>query len=141
MPLRSYIDKLETLTPILEDTENKRQKVLDFMRHAPCICFLKNADTGKYEFANAAMCEALNKTENEVIGKTDYELLSLDEAKISTNHDLEVLAEKKELITIRKVKGKVYLVAKFLVVNGGTSIGGFGIEFPENFKLVYSKEE
>ena len=135
-PIKPYIDRLESLTNVLEDHENKRQKVLDFMRSAPCLCFMKEGTTGKYQFANAALCSVMDLEESAILGKTDFDLFSVEDAREFAKFDSKVLNEKHSFVIIQSIKHKVYLIAKFLVVNGGESVGGFAFEIPSSFKLV-----
>lgn len=45
-----------------------------------------------YRVANAAFCEFLGKSQNEIIGKTDYDLFPPDEAEAYRKGDVEVMA-------------------------------------------------
>lgn len=141
MPIRPQFVKLEALGRELEAAENKRQSVLTFMELAPCICFMKNADTGRYEFISQTGCEAMGKTEHEIIGHTDWELFPEELAKQMIGHDLKVLKSREPVKTIEarafNSDGAVslYLVSKFLVINGHESIGGIAVEIPDTFKL------
>ena len=136
---RPHLVKLEQLGAQLEKSEAKRQHILEFMKKAPCICFMKDAETGKYQFMNAAGLTALGKTEEEVIGFTDVDLLPEWAAKRLVEHDLRVLKEKEPTMVLEASayakKEAFYLVIKFLVQNGSTSIGGLAVELPGVFKL------
>lgn len=138
-PIKPYLERLTSLTNVLEESENKRQKIIDFMRQAPCICFIKEGATGKYEYVNNALCEAMGLTEDQVIGKTDLELIDLPTAQISVAVDLRILKDKQPIVTIEQINHKMYIVCKFLVVNGGDGVGGFGLELPTTFRLEYAK--
>lgn len=138
-PVRPYMQRLSTLTNILEEKENNRQKILDFMQNAPCICFMKDSTTGKYEFVNKAFCDVEKLTLESVLGKTDWELFPLEQARLQTNYDLEVLKHKQSIIYITSRHDKLYILSKFLVVNGTISIGCFGLALPPLFTLE-SKE-
>lgn len=129
----SDFSRLESLTHILEVKENNRQKVLDFMAHAPCICFMKSTKTGAYEFVNNAMCDVVGKSRDEIIGKTDLDLFPLEEAALRTSYDLRVLKDRHPIIYISKRGHDVFIFTKFLVINGEESIGCFGLELPALF--------
>lgn len=136
---RPHLVRLEQLGAQLEKSESKRQHVLEFMKKAPCICFMKDAETGKYQFMNAAGLTALERAEDEVIGFTDADLLPEWAAKRLIEHDLRVLKEKEPTMVLEASayakKEAFYLVIKFLVQNGSTSIGGLAVELPGVFKL------
>jgi len=138
-PISEQMDRLRELSGTLDYYEHKRQKVLDFMTKAPVICFMKDASTGKYQFISEKGAEALGKKEEEIIGKTDWQLLCEEDAKISIAHDIKVLKDNQEFAAIesRRFRGKVslYLVSRFLIKNGETSIGGFAFEVPDIFRL------
>lgn len=143
--LQEQIVRLKELSDTLEYYEHKRQKVLDFMRKAPVVCYMKDAETGRYQFISEKGAEALGRPESEIIGKTDWELLPEEDYKITIAHDLKVLKDKEEFAAIetRRIKDKtrLYLVARFLIQNGETSIGGFAFEVPETFRLEPIKKE
>jgi PAS domain-containing protein len=134
-PLRPYIAELYDLTDILEAHENKRHKILEFMSKAPCLCFMKSGDTGKFEYVNKAFCQLVQKMEEEIIGRTALELFDLKVAQRMVEYDLQVLKTRMPVILLNRVSGKIFLVSKFLIVNGGDSIGGFGVEIPDTFVL------
>lgn len=141
VPIRPYLQKLQNLTEVLEESENQRQKIIEFMKHAPCLCFMKSAETGKYEYVNNAMCEVMKMHTEAVLGKTDWELFSAEAAMNYISYDVRVLKEKKPVVVILSFDNKMYIIAKFLVINGSTSIGGFGLELPASFTLEQGKEE
>ena len=141
MSIRPQLQKLEELGKQLEQNENKRQKVLTFMQEAPCICFMKDAETGRYQFMSKIGCEAMGRTESEIVGKTDWELFPERMANSLINHDVKVLKERTPIVTIEPRSYKenssgLSLVAKFIVVNGGESIGGLAFELPDTFRMA-----
>lgn len=140
MPLTEFMHKLEELSDELNLLELKRKKVLDFMTKAPVICFMKDAQTGKYQFMSKKGAEAYGLPENEVIGKTDLEIFPEDVAKQTILHDLKVLKDGEPTVALEMRRfgskdPKLYLISRFLVSNGDTSIGGFAFEVPDTFRL------
>lgn len=144
-PLQEQITRLKELSGTLDYYEHKRQKVLDFMKKAPVICYMKDAETGKYQFISEKGAEAMGLPEKEIIGKTDWQLLPEDIASVAIGHDVKVLREKEEFVALEvrayKNKSCLYLVSRFLIVNGETSIGGFAFEVPETFRLESVKKD
>jgi hypothetical protein len=138
-PIREHMEKLRALSATLDASEHKRQKVLDFMQKAPMICFVKDAETGRYQFISAKGAEAVGLPENQIIGKTDWEIYPENIAKMLLAHDIKVLKEREEFIAIESRtyadKTALYLVSRFLIENGATLIGGFAFEIPDTFRL------
>ncbi len=143
--LHEQLTRLKELSDELDYYEHKRQKVLDFMKKAPIICYMKDAVTGRYQFISEKGAQVFGLAEHEIIGKTDWELLSAESAKLAISNDVKVLKEKIELasLEVRKYADKscLYLVSRFLIVNGETSIGGFAFEVPETFRLESVKKD
>lgn len=140
MPIKPYIEKIHELSSQLAVTEHKRQKIVEFMDQAPCVCYAKEADTGMYEYANSYFLTILGKTLDQVIGRTDIDLFSENTAKNLISHDIEVLKEGKSVVAIEAFytaqhTRELFIVVKFLIVNGGKSIGAFAIPLPETFRL------
>jgi PAS domain-containing protein len=139
MPLNEQMARLKELSNELEYYEHKRQKVLDFMKKAPVICFMKDATTGQYQFISEAGAKSFGLKEQEIVGKADWELLPEEAAKLSLVHDIKLLKEKEEFAALEYRtygdKSSLYLVSRFLIINGDTSIGGFAIEVPGTFRL------
>lgn len=136
---RPYLVGLQQMTARLEETENKREKVLVYMNEAPFVCFMKSVETGKYEFMNRAGLEQFEMTDQQVIGKTDIDLFPPDIAKEMIANDVTVLRTRKPVMALEKrtfnKKVSLYLVSKFIVKNGEESIGGIAIEVPDKFRL------
>jgi PAS domain S-box-containing protein len=71
----------------------------NFMRYIPGNAFIKN-EQGQYVYVNSSGAQTVNKSVNEVIGKTDFDLLPAaiaqqlrdnDQAILTTNEPLELL--------------------------------------------------
>jgi PAS domain-containing protein len=140
-PIRPFLNRLDALTSVLEKNEIKRQKILDFMRQVPCICFMKNAETGKYEYVNREMCEITHRSEEQIVGKTDLELFPLEDAQLRRRYDLRVMKTKRPIVYITQRDGKLFIFSKFLVINGNEAIGCFGLELPPLFTLENKESE
>lgn len=69
---KSYIRKIEASEQKIEANNKLLTTVINSM---PCSLFIKDADNDyRYLIANKNFCEILRKTEEDVIGKTDYSL-------------------------------------------------------------------
>jgi PAS domain S-box-containing protein len=71
----------------LKVTEIRLQQ---FLENAPLSTFVKNR-SGQYVEANPALCRLLEREKNEIIGKTDYEILPRDAAEVFRKGDRDVL--------------------------------------------------
>lgn len=138
---KPFLVKLSGLTEALNHHENKRQKIMEYMQMAPCICYIKDSETGKYQYINKSFCDIIGLSEEFIIGKTDLDLFPIEVAQRSVSEDLKVLKNKENLIIITKLAAKMHMVVKFLIINGGISIGGFGIALPDTFILHDCTEE
>lgn len=132
---QSNIDRLKALTIELENSAYKRKKIIEFMHMSPSACFVKNAETGRYEYVNPAFLLMMQLREQQVLGKTDIEIFTLQVAQNHTNHDLAVLKTQQPMVVAQKYKddGPLFVVVKFLIQNGDKSIGGIALELPAGF--------
>lgn len=80
-------DITEEVTRAHELTESKRKTeeanlmLVNILKQAPCVMFIKDVeDNYRYVVANELFCNYLNKKEQEVVGKTDFELIAPHEA-------------------------------------------------------------
>jgi PAS domain S-box-containing protein len=83
--------------------EFERNLFRTFMEHAPDLIFFKDAD-GRFIEGNTALANEMHLHPDELIGKTDFDLLPEAEAQIRFENELEVMrteqpSQKEELIT------------------------------------------
>jgi PAS domain S-box-containing protein len=69
--------------------ESERQ-FFDILDHSPAAIFLKDPE-GRYMLVNRSCQDVLGRPRQEVIGKTDYELMPPRLAEIYRNNDLQVM--------------------------------------------------
>ena len=139
MPIRPYFAKLEELATKMDKFDYKRQHVISFMDQFPNICYIKNAETFRYEFINEAGARIVGMDPKEVVGKVDGDLFSYSSALVMRRHDLAVLQYGPQTVIEtwpeRHDGRKTFLVTKFVIVNGARSIGGVGLEIPDQYKV------
>jgi PAS domain S-box-containing protein len=82
----------------LRETENFHEALVESL---PQNIFRKDCD-GRFTFANSRFCSAINRTRQEIIGKTDIDLFPRDMAAKYRADDLEVLKNRKVIDTIEK---------------------------------------
>lgn len=140
---QSNIDRLKALTIELETSASKRKKIIEFMHVSPSACFVKSADTGKYEYVNPAFLLMMGKREDEVLGRTDLDMFSLPVAQDHNSHDLIVLKTGKPVVFTQKYSdnGPLFVVVKFIIQNGNKALGGIALQLPEGFAASLGNPE
>ncbi|MES1213792.1 MAG: PAS domain S-box protein [Singulisphaera sp.] len=108
-----------------------------FMDNSPAIAFMKDA-AGRRVYANLPYLKRFQRGQEDVIGKTDYEMFDADLARKLGANDERVLAENSCIQTIEAVPtadGVMHhwLVYKFPVhdESGETFIGGVAVDISE----------
>ncbi len=109
--LRQEIKTLQNNKENFLSNKNLLQNIFDTI---PDPIVLKDRNS-KYIYINKALCKFLGKTEDQIIGKTDYDLYSKEEAKKYIAGDQAVMAGGKQQKEEWKVKGKTE--AKWLKVS------------------------
>ena len=107
-PIKPFINDLYGLTQVLETHENKRHRIVDFMSSAPCLCYIKNGETGKFEYVNKTFCEVVAKKEIDILGKTAIDVFTLGIAKKMVQCDLDVLKNRCNVMLVGKINGVLY---------------------------------
>ncbi|WP_242527987.1 PAS domain-containing sensor histidine kinase [Allomuricauda sp. CAU 1633] len=78
-------------------TKENQQLLTTLIDNIPLNIFIKDIDSKKI-LVNKAECEYLEKSPEELIGKTDFDLYDEEIAKISREEDLEVMRSLKPMI-------------------------------------------
>ena len=96
-----------------------------FLNSTTDLAFLKN-EAFRYVMVNKANQEFFGKTETEIIGKTDFELMPPIAAEKCRASDLEALGRYGIVVTEEELGGRVFETKKFAakLENGQTGIGG-----------------
>lgn len=129
------LNELETLRRLanqIEDAARNRieesgkllQKILDA---TPDLLVLKDTNL-VYRFVNSAFCRFLGKEQDEIIGKTDYDLFPPEEAEKYRSDDLRVVETKQPQVQEEEVTGasgkKWLYVAKNPVIDDSGQVIG-----------------
>ena len=108
-----------------------------FMDNSPAIAFMKDT-AGRRVYANLPYLKRFQLGEEEVLGKTDFDMFDADLARKLAANDERVLAENRPLQTIEAVPTadgvmRHWLVYKFPVEapSGERDIGGVAIDITE----------
>jgi len=77
----------------LRESEQRLQAILD---HSPAAIYVKDIE-GRYLLANRRVDQLLGRTSDEVIGKTDHDLVAPRLADMYRENDRRVIAERRAL--------------------------------------------
>lgn len=123
---RKIEDELKKIESQREENEFRLQSILD---NTPLIIFIKDLE-GRYLLANKSYREAFNFTREQIIGKTDFELVAENDAKRYREID-EYVIEKQKNVEIEETiqqgdMTKNLLVVKFPLFDKNNTIYGIG---------------
>jgi len=90
--LEATNEELEASFATIETERNKIQAIVDELPH---IIIIKDKDF-RYTFVNKALCTFLNKKESDVLGKTIFDFLAEDEARLIWEKEQDILENHKE---------------------------------------------
>jgi len=136
--LRDPTGKFSVLSLVLDVTERKRAEealrkserlLMDVLDGSPMPVFLKDLD-GRFLTVNKRLEGLLGLTREQLKGKTDYDILSKDNAENYREHDRRVI-ESKQPVTVEEtatlVDGRhVFLNSKFPLVDAAGRVYGIG---------------
>jgi len=114
------------------ELDKSRQLFASFMENSPAMAFIKDT-SGHYIFSNPAHCAWLGLKQEEVIGRTDAELMPRDVADMLRENDRFVLTEGKPLLImeeVRRLSGgppRFHQTSKFPLVQSGVTFAVAGI--------------
>lgn len=108
----------------LINSEAEKKAILDNLPH---LAWLKDSD-GKYLSVNESFANSVNKSIEEIVGKTDYDLYSEKVAQRYREEDLKIMLTKKKLFIEEESEGKWYETFKAPIFDiEGQIIGVTGI--------------
>ncbi|QWR76557.1 PAS domain S-box protein [Candidatus Magnetomonas plexicatena] len=111
-----------------------------FMSKSPMMAFIKDED-GKYVFVNDKFNRVTNHKENEVIGKSDFDIFPQETATAMRAHDSMALAVEKTIDTMENIPEAdgihQWLIIKFPYkdVTGQRLLAGMGIDTTEHKRV------
>ena len=137
---QELIEEIAQLKRKLKDIElseaihEKREKALSLelermrllINTCPDFFFLKDL-AFRYQLINAANLKCFNLNEDEVLGKTDIDLMSVEAATRCQETDRQAIDEKRPVVSIEKVGDRYYETNKFPVFDKERIIGVAGI--------------
>jgi PAS domain S-box-containing protein len=123
------------------------ERFATFMDQNPAAAWIKN-DIGRYEFVNRRLCEEYRVSPEDILGKTDFDLLREDVARQLAENDRIVLEQEEPIETTETINNPdgtdhVWLVIKFPMTNpgGGRLIGGFALDITEKMQAEQALRE
>ena len=141
--IRYAIKHFETLQQLRE----REAQIEAFMKNVPCAVYMKDLD-GRYIYANETCAKVFRRSVDEVIGKTDAELLPKSAAAKARSMDQQVLAQNKAIETTesytRDDGTHYWLTNRFPICDPDRQplmVGGAAIEITENKRLEREVQE
>jgi PAS domain S-box-containing protein len=133
-----YEGTLENIThrKEMEDAlRESEERYRTFIDSTSDMVFLKD-DKFRNLVVNRTFRDSLGKKEEEIIGRTDYELMRHEDAKKQRQTDVQALKSRSVLISEEKIRGRTYEARKFPVNLGKNrrGIGGFVRDITERKK-------
>ncbi|MDX1952508.1 MAG: PAS domain-containing protein [Verrucomicrobiota bacterium] len=139
--IRYSIKHYNTLKALRES----ESQLTSFMQNVPCAVFMKNLD-GRYVYANESCQKMFQK--QELVGKSDAELLPKHLAQKFKNLDQQVLTARKAVQTTETLRGedgpRYWLTTRFPIMNDlgeTTMFGGAALEITETKRLEKEIQE
>ncbi len=99
--LKARLLERQNAEKILKEQRQLLQTILDVI---PDFVSLQDRHS-VYKSVNKAFCEIIGKKENEIIGKTDFDLFPLQQAETNQQEDLEIFFTGKPLVKESKFDG------------------------------------
>jgi PAS domain S-box-containing protein len=141
--IRYSIKHFNTLKALRE----KEAQIDAFMHNVPCAVYMKNLD-GRYIYANETCAKVFRRNVQEVIGKTDADLLPKSAANRARNVDMQVISSGKAIETTESFNREdgphFWLTNRFPIFgesNQPVLIGGAAIDITENKRLEREVQE
>ena len=141
--IRYSIKHYNTLRALRE----KEAQIDAFMENVPCAVYMKDLD-GRYIFANEACAAVFRRKVEEVVGKTDAELLPKSAAKKARDRDMQAVEDKRAVEsteTFNREDGTHYWLSTRFPIFGETGepsmIGGASLDVTENKRLEREVQE
>jgi PAS domain S-box-containing protein len=118
-----------------ESIRQSEERYRTFVDSTSDLVFLKD-EHFRYILVNDAYSQYLGKKEQEIIGKTDFELLPKHLAEACRESDLNALKSRGPLVSEEWNEDRVFETQKFLVNSGNKEfgIGGYVREITERIK-------
>jgi PAS domain S-box-containing protein len=110
----------------VSDLKNSEESYRLFINGTDDMAFLKDGQL-RYIFINRAVSRFFKRDEEDIIGKTDFDLLSEDIAEIYKNSDERALQSSGVIVTEETIDQSIYEIRKFRIklIDGQTGVGAY----------------
>ncbi len=98
-------DRMEALKETQVRLARQQQVFRTILNVTPDIVCLQDRE-GRYQAVSKAFCRFFGKTEEEVLGRTDFDLFKREIAEINRREDMEVMEKRQPLQKEKRVKGR-----------------------------------
>lgn len=109
-----------------EALQESRKELRLFVDSTPDFCFLKDPE-GRYLMVNAANARFFGKEESEILGRTDFDLMSEEAAQGCTWTDQRAMETGRKVLDTEQVGERVYETCKMPVFSEKEVVGVAGI--------------
>ncbi len=109
-----------------EQLISSQHKMRSLIDAGPDFFFLKNLDL-QYQLVNTANAEFFGRTEADILGRTDFDLMPEESALGCRQSDHLAVHEKRLVVATENVGGRFYETYKFPVFDDGNIVGVAGI--------------
>jgi len=106
--------------------QESRNHLRLFIDSSPDLCFLKDT-RGRYLLVNTANAELFGKSESEILGKTDFELMPEESARQCWETDQQAMTTKKVVINEERFGDEIYETRKIPVFSNSEVVGVAGV--------------
>jgi two-component system, cell cycle sensor histidine kinase and response regulator CckA len=128
--LKQRIKELEKAEENREQAEaalqKSRKELRLFIDSTPDLYFLKDR-AGRYLMVNSANARFFGRTESEILGKTDFELMSQEAAEGCVATDAQAMKEQNAVIGLETVGDRIYETRKIPVISHDEVVGVAGV--------------
>lgn len=118
---------------VIEKLKSSEEKYRIFVEHSSDFLYLKDEEN-KYMIINKNLAQFFGKTIDEIIGKTDYDLMEKHYAKVCELSDKEVLQIDKMQISEEIIGEQIFETTKFPVEYRGKKVIGGVIRDVTDYK-------
>ena len=108
------------------DLQKSRRQMELFINSSPDFYFLKDTDF-RYRICNSANAQFFQRERQDIIGKTDFDVMPADAAEKCMATDKEALETNKIVRSIEEVDGNIYETIKIPVIEENSVVGVAGI--------------
>ena len=122
----TMVENVTDRKQVEEALREREERYRAFIESTDDLVFLKD-EQFRYLIVNRANAEFLERTEEQIVGRTDFDLMPEEMARSCRQSDLQALASEDAVISEETACGRTYETRKFRasVGEGRTGVGGY----------------